>query len=600
MFSRRAKVLLPTFVLILAAALGVFFLSPHVQAAVTGQASLAEGSETSGPIPTVAVIGQGSVFMEPDVAHTIVGVHVTDTDIQAANKKAQKTINAVKKALMAQGVKAKDIQTVDYSIHMQRPEDFPPMLRMGEEGPSPQKETQYVVNTALSVKIRDMKKVAKVIAAAIEAGANDIYGISFSAEDPDKVRAQALKLAVEDARTQAEELAALHGMALGEVVSISETFGDGMPMPIMEKVVYGGGGGGFSPGQLEVSTQIQVVYTLRPLGEAPFPTSAPTPSSEAPAPADEEKDAQAEPPASGAIVKEVTAVTVPVGMEPASGDKAHPLIIEGDDPELLRQFVSLWFATESTPFMPQETNPRLYLGDLPEDIPLPATVFDGFDVVGVLEENDGMMETILLKAEEDAKDALDTLNERLLNLGLEPPPGGPALMGGFGFEVMDMPSFYCNKKDGSWIMVTANALDEGAVVRVDVEHPDEMMMGGSPCDMPHEEAFPPEMQLLPPLKPPADTRVMTDSAGGGPNSFYQSAIVRTSLSLSDLDSHYQEQLQKAGWELVGSDRTKAVAWSEWQLQDKQGRPWVGSLLITKRFAQDDSYLMLLRVERAPR
>ena len=586
MFSSKMKMTLPILALILAVTVGAFFVTPRAQATTPEPTTLAPCYTPPPPLRTITVVGRGSVFMQPDVAHTLIGVQVADPDIKIASKKAQETIAAVKKALVDQGVAEKDIQTADYSIHMQMDDEVRAMMRA--QGETPTSPHSYYVRTALSVTIRDVEKVGDVMAAAIEAGANDIYGISFSAENPEEVMAQARKMAAEDARARAEELAALHGVTVGDVISISEVISGNMPL-VVEKTVAMGGGGGFASGQLQMSAQLQVVYAIQSESDTPTVLSAPPES---------EKMVDATPPSEVTPINEVNKVTISV--VPDMQNEAKPLIIEGDDPDLLRRFVSYWFASEALPFMPQEANPRLVLGQLPEDLPLPADVFKGFDVLGVLDQGAELGESILLATQEDAQTALDALAQQLKAAGLQEPANALGMMGGFGLDAASIPTLYCNEKDGSWLTVTANSLgEEGAVVRVDIEHPDGLM-GGSPCDTPKAEEFPLGAQLLPPLEAPADARVITDSAGGGPDNFYQSAIIYTSLTMRDLASHYQEQLEKAGWELVGSDNTKAIAWSEWELQDEKGNPWIGSLLIVKRFAKEDSYVITVRVERSAR
>jgi len=537
------------------------------------------------PLRTITVVGKGSVFMQPDVAHTLIGVQVNDPDIKIASEKAQETIIAVKEALIEQGVKEKDIQTADYSIHMQMDDKIHAMTRA--KGETPRSPSSYYVRTALSVTIRDVGRVGDVMAAAIEAGANDIYGISFSAENPDEVMADARKLAVADARARAEELAALHGVIVGEVISISEVIGEGMPMIVEKAMGYGGGGGGFAPGRLQVSAQLQVVYAIQPQPDLSMeePVSSPTMAVSTASPTEAE--------------------SVEMMLESGMGFDApgiiRPITIVGDEPERLRRFVSLWFASDLMSFMPDEMNPQLILGRLPEDIPLPADVFDGFEVLGVLNQGANLGLSMLLEVQGDAEMALATLEQRLRTAGLREPPNVLGALGGFGVDAASIPALYCNDKDGSWLIVTANDLSEGgALLQVDVNPSDEMTMSTSPCDMLEEGGISQGALLIPPLEAPEGTRVMADSAGGGPNSFYQSAIIRTSLRLGDLDSQYQQQLQEAGWELMGSDRTEAIAWSEWQLNDKEGNPRIGSLLITKRFTNENHYMMLLRVEQAPK
>jgi hypothetical protein len=67
---------------------------------------------------------------------------------------------------------------------------------------------------------------------AVNAGANSINGVTFSVDDQTAAASEARRLAVEDARTKAEELAAAAGLTLGSVVSIAEGAVSPMPPPM--------------------------------------------------------------------------------------------------------------------------------------------------------------------------------------------------------------------------------------------------------------------------------------------------------------------------------------------------------------------------------
>jgi uncharacterized protein YggE len=64
-----------------------------------------------------------------------------------------------------------------------------------------------------------------------------------------------------DARARALEFATLGGVELGEVRSISEVIGGNVFMSYAERGM--GGGGGIAPGELEMSTQVQVTFAIR-------------------------------------------------------------------------------------------------------------------------------------------------------------------------------------------------------------------------------------------------------------------------------------------------------------------------------------------------
>ena len=116
-----------------------------------------------------------------------------------------------------------------------------------------------------NVTVRDLDRVGDVLDAVIEAGANNIWGVSFGLEDPAAPQAEARAKAIDDAKARAGALAELSGVELGPVMSISEVVGGGIaPMPVMAAERVASGAGPISPGEVEVSYQVQVAYFIEP------------------------------------------------------------------------------------------------------------------------------------------------------------------------------------------------------------------------------------------------------------------------------------------------------------------------------------------------
>ena len=238
--------------LLLVAALGVFAVGPLGTAVAQNQPV---APATSLP-RTITVLGEGTVATQPDVAQIQVGVEVKGDNAQEASAEAAETMDAILAALTKAGVATKDIQTTGYNIYVEQ--------RTGPDGATTD-EVIYHVGNSVSVTVRDLDTVGDVLDAVIAAGANSIYGVNFSVDDPDEVMAEARSLAAEDALVRAEELAGLHGVALGEVVSISEVV-NGMAVPMYDSVNasmgLGSGAGPISPGELEMTARLQVVYAI--------------------------------------------------------------------------------------------------------------------------------------------------------------------------------------------------------------------------------------------------------------------------------------------------------------------------------------------------
>ena len=127
---------------------------------------------------------------------------------------------AVIDALVAAGVDAKDIQTTNFSIY--------PQERYSPTGELLGK--YFAVDNTVYVKVRDLESLGGLLDAAVQAGANTVYGISFDIENKDAAMEQGRKEAIENARKQAEQLAAAAGVTLGPVYSISSYSSYPVPM----------------------------------------------------------------------------------------------------------------------------------------------------------------------------------------------------------------------------------------------------------------------------------------------------------------------------------------------------------------------------------
>lgn len=256
----RLPTLVVTGVLVIALAAGAIFgifTVPGVQAQTPVPQPVPV--TVSGTPGTITVVGEGTVNIQPDIARANIGVEVIGDTVQEASAENKATIEAVLEALKAQGIEEKDIQTSGFSIYAER---------YGPEGPLPEEETRYRVSNNVMVTIRDLDTVGTVLDAAIEAGANNIYGVEFAVDDPSSVESDARADAIADAQAKAQELAELNGVGLGPVASISEIIGMGggyYNSNFAQSAMYqmgGGGGTPISPGELKLTMQIQVSYVI--------------------------------------------------------------------------------------------------------------------------------------------------------------------------------------------------------------------------------------------------------------------------------------------------------------------------------------------------
>lgn len=206
---------------------------------------------------TITVVGEGKVSVEPDIARINIGVEVLRPTVREASDANQEIVDSVLAALSAAGIPDEDMQTSNFSVYAER---------YGANGPLADDEINYRVTNTVNVKVRDLESVGDILDAAIEAGANNIYGIEFAVDNTASYASDARAAAVADAKARAEELASLTGVTLGDVVSVSEVIGAAAPLYNnfrADAVAMGGGGTSIQPGTLELTTQLQIVYTIQ-------------------------------------------------------------------------------------------------------------------------------------------------------------------------------------------------------------------------------------------------------------------------------------------------------------------------------------------------
>jgi uncharacterized protein YggE len=169
--------------------------------------------------PAISVTGEASISVPPDLAAVDAGVASDAKTAREASEANNAAMAKVLAALKAANIDAKDIQTSRLSLQ--------PQYAPNRAGPS--SVVGYRASNRVTVRIRDVSKVAGVIDTLVGAGANDVGNISFEVSQASKLLDDAREKAVADARRKAEIYAKAAGVTLGAPLSISE---EGAPQPV--------------------------------------------------------------------------------------------------------------------------------------------------------------------------------------------------------------------------------------------------------------------------------------------------------------------------------------------------------------------------------
>lgn len=179
-----------------------------VAAAIAGIAQPHFGGAATNSSTTITVTGNGTVNATPDKASFDFGVQVTAATASDAISKDGQQARTIIDALKNAGIDASDIQTTSVSLWPQTSSDGTQI-------------TGYQASNSVNV-TAPLGKAGDLVDAAVGAGANNVDGPNLAVSDQDSSYAQALKLAVTDAQTKAQAIAAAAGLTLGAIVHISD------------------------------------------------------------------------------------------------------------------------------------------------------------------------------------------------------------------------------------------------------------------------------------------------------------------------------------------------------------------------------------------
>ncbi|MFH0852679.1 MAG: SIMPL domain-containing protein [bacterium] len=206
---------------------------------------------------TITVSGEGKVLAKPDIGEVSLTVLSESATVAAAQKDNTQKMNNVIKAMKDLGVDEKDLKTVSYNISPNYQYTAGRSIIIG-----------YQVSQTLDVKIRQLDKASDILAKAAANGVNQIGSLSFTIDDPESIKAEARKKAIDDAKQKAEVLKNDLGVSIVRIVSFSES-GSQPPITYLKDSALGMGGGGATPspevqtGQNEITVDVSITYEIQ-------------------------------------------------------------------------------------------------------------------------------------------------------------------------------------------------------------------------------------------------------------------------------------------------------------------------------------------------
>jgi hypothetical protein len=179
--------------------------------------------------------GKGEISATPDIATISFTLSDDEKDLKTAQDKVTTKETAVLSFLDSQKIDKKDIKTesynsypkYDYSNSVCPVQQYNGTSMMGGSlpvycPPGKQVLSGYTVSESISVKVRDITKAGAVVQGIGAVGVKDMNGPNFSIEKEDALKAQARKMAINDAKAKAQTLSKDLGVNLVRIVNFSE------------------------------------------------------------------------------------------------------------------------------------------------------------------------------------------------------------------------------------------------------------------------------------------------------------------------------------------------------------------------------------------
>jgi uncharacterized protein YggE len=232
------------------------YRTPLAAAIIAGTLLAAPALAQSMPPAVISTTGEATVSVAPDLAQIDGGVTSEAKTAREASDANNAAMGKVLLALKGAGIEEKDFQTSRLSL---QPQSAP-------NRPGPSTIVGYRASNRVTVRLREVAKLANVIDTMVGAGANDIGGINFMVSQASKLLDEAREQAIADARRKAEIYAKAAGVTLGAPLSISEEGAPG-PMPYRKMVAGMAASAPVAQGEETLRIAVSVSWAIKQAGQ---------------------------------------------------------------------------------------------------------------------------------------------------------------------------------------------------------------------------------------------------------------------------------------------------------------------------------------------
>ncbi len=204
---------------------------------------------------TLSITADARVERAPDVADLSAGVVTQAATASEALRANADRMSAVVAALKRAGVADRDVQTSSLNLQPQYKyqDNLPPVL------------TGYQASNTVSLRMRKLGDMGRIIDALVTVGANQISGPNFRVDQPDAALDEARAAAIAKARARAELYARAAGLHVKRILSIGENGSAPYPVPMYAARAQSMAMDKSTPvasGEVELTASVSVVFEL--------------------------------------------------------------------------------------------------------------------------------------------------------------------------------------------------------------------------------------------------------------------------------------------------------------------------------------------------
>ncbi len=156
----------------------------------------------------ISVSGEGKVTVVPDYVNIVIAVETKGNTAVDVKKQNDEKVDAVIKYIKKMNIAKEDYQTQRVSLNPQY--DYE------------KKKNYFNATQSIKITLRDLNKYDQMMEGLVNAGVNQINSIEFKSTQMKKHESEARKLAMQDARTKADDFLSVTDQKIVKIFSISD------------------------------------------------------------------------------------------------------------------------------------------------------------------------------------------------------------------------------------------------------------------------------------------------------------------------------------------------------------------------------------------